>query len=154
MRGNCRFSVLPVLTLAVASVFGSTDPGYLPLVGPAALRFRAAIATTTNVAILVQPETTEAESALIRPETLDPLNAATNEAAVVVEKPALVNPLQPIPMEASPPGEVISPQMLLKYFTKSTNAAGTRVLGPMPMNFTPPPPSQAPPSKATYSTSP
>jgi hypothetical protein len=154
MRGNCRYSVLPVLTLGVASVFASADPGYLPVVGPAALRFRAASMATANLPISARPEITEPESVLIRPETLDPLNAVTNEVSAAAERPEPVLPHNPIPAEPVPSGEVISPQMLLKYFTKSTNGTGAGVLGPMPLNFTPPPPSQTPSSKATYSTSP
>jgi hypothetical protein len=154
MRGNCRFSVLPALSLGMASVFGSGDPCYLPVVGPAALRFQAAVMATTHPAILAPPEITEPESVLIRPETLNPLSTVTNEVMAAAESPAPVIPYHPIPAEPSPPGEVISPQMLLKYFAKSTNGAGARVVGPMPMNFTPPPPVQPPASKATYSTSP
>ncbi len=154
MRGNCRYSVLPVLVLGVVSVFGSGDPGYLPVVGPAALRFRAAFMATTHLANPVQPEITEPESVLIGPETLDPLNAATNEVSAVAERSVPVIPHYPIPAEPSPTGEVVSPQMLLKYFTKSTNGTGAGAIGPMPMNFTPPPPAQAPSSKASYSTSP
>jgi hypothetical protein len=46
---------------------------------------------------------------------------------------------------------VVSPQMLLKYFTKSTNSAASAAV---PLGFTPPKAAGVPPSRATYETGP
>jgi hypothetical protein len=55
------------------------------------------------------------------------------------------------PVESSPPEPVVSPQMLLKYFTKSTNSMAPAA---SPIDFNPPKSVEAPPSRATYETSP
>jgi hypothetical protein len=44
--------------------------------------------------------------------------------------------------------DVISPQMLLKYFNKSTNGTGTGIIAPLDLTA---PRAQPPSSKATYS---
>jgi hypothetical protein len=46
---------------------------------------------------------------------------------------------------------VVSPQMLLKYFTKSTNSTASAAT---PLDFTPPKAAGTPPSRATYETGP
>jgi hypothetical protein len=47
------------------------------------------------------------------------------------------------------PGDVVSPQMLLKYFNKSTNGTGAGIIAPVDVNTSRP--TQATPSSATYS---
>ena len=152
MPGNWRHSALFVLTLLGASVFGSANPGYLPVVGPAPVRFRAVFAPATNFAVLPPPVIAESEPVLVKPDTLNPLNTTTNVQPPAAEEAPPANALPYSPMENSAPGEVISPQMLLKYFTKNTNHSGASLIGPM--NFTPPQPTQPASSTATYSTSP
>jgi hypothetical protein len=49
---------------------------------------------------------------------------------------------------APAPAEVVSPQMLLKYFNKSTNGASTGIIAPLDLSAPNPQPR---PSQATYS---
>jgi hypothetical protein len=89
-------------------------------------------------------------------------------SVITTNGPALEFDARP-PILGVAPEQVVSPQMLLKYFTTSTNAgigANTNAAGHAttlgvigPLGFTPPPLTTSPPppppaSKATYSTSP
>jgi hypothetical protein len=96
---------------------------------------------------------------------------ATNAAPAKIEKPVAVTngpalefeAREPLtgPTPASPPNVVISPQMLIKYFTTpppaATNAASVGAV--TPVGFTPPPvttpaPTTPASAKAAHSTSP
>lgn len=57
-----------------------------------------------------------------------------------------------MPIEQTRPEDVVSPQMLLKFFNKGTNGAATSVT--VPLDFTPPRPAEPSNSKASYSTGP
>jgi hypothetical protein len=70
---------------------------------------------------------------------------------VVMEAASDTNQIQSLTLPSNP-DEVVSPQMLLRYFNKSTNGASASVIAPM--EFTPPPAAPAPSSKASFSTSP
>lgn len=67
-----------------------------------------------------------------------------------VHEPASTNDQANVIVEQPQPDGVVSPQMLLKYFNKSTNgnAAGVNA----PLDFTPPRLAEPPSSKAEYST--
>ena len=147
-----------VFTGLVCGVWAA--PGYLPAVGPAALRFRPAAPSGTNLVRMPLPPP---DVPAVAPTTL-----FTNAAAETEAKPAPTaaapssapliftatnTPPQP---EANPLGSepLISPQMLLKYFNRPTNGAGTGIIAPV--DFAPPAPAPAHPrsSTATYSTGP
>lgn len=118
-------------------------PVYLSTVGPAPFRFQAPPRPPTRP--------TPPAPALVGPESA-PVSTATN-----TPPPAVTNTAPPPAADTNalnvvnPPksDEVVSPQMLLKYFNRSTNGIGSEVITPL----TVPLPSQsAPPaSKATYS---
>jgi hypothetical protein len=123
------------------------DAVYLRTVGPAPLRFRAVVKAITKIVALPPPEPPKPVATL-------PTNGVdkTAVAAVPAEGPDATAAVEEIDAtsESSRASEVVSPQMLLKYFGKSTNggAAGFSV----PFEFIPPPPPELPSSKAEYST--
>ncbi len=124
-------------------VSGQANVGYLPTVGPAPLRFRpdykAAIhIVATHTAEVAQP------SAPVLPVTV-PTPILT--PAVAEPTPAVAQPVATV--EPSRPDGVVSPQMLLKYFGRGTNAEAT---AGAPLGFTPPRQVEPPSSKASYST--
>lgn len=145
-----------VITGLVCGV--SAAPGYLPAVGPAALRFRPAAPSGTNLVRMALPPPD------VSPSTAS--TASTNTAADTEAKPApaaatlssaplifAVTNTPPQP-EAAPFGAepLISPQMLLKYFNRSTNGASSGIIAPV--DFAPPAPAPPRSSTATYSTGP
>jgi hypothetical protein len=94
-----------------------------------------------------EPAAHEADSFLAVPDLLArPLPAPPVEEPAAVTNQAVVLP------EPARHDDVVSPQMLLKYFNKSTNGATTGVLAPF--EFSPPQTGEPPSSKATYSHSP
>ena len=134
-------------------------PGYLPVVGPPPLRFRSPPQPATNLVHLALPPpdlpvsepATPPGGAYNQTKTTTPggTNAAPTTAPLV--SGATNNPAGPdsTPLTSQP---LISPQMLLKFFNRSTNAPGNEVVAPM--NFAPPTPAKPPSSTATYSTDP
>ena len=145
-----------VLTGLVCGV--SATPGYLPAVGPAALRFRPAAPSGTNLIRMPLPPPDVPASS--------PSTASTNTAADTEAKPAPTAanassaPLTFTATNAPPQPEatgfgaepLISPQMLLKYFNRSTNGTGVGIIAPV--DFAPPAPAPPRSSTATYSTGP
>jgi hypothetical protein len=137
-------------SLSLAAL-AAASPGYLPCIGPASLRFRPVPAPVTNQFVLPAPEPLP-EPAAIAPKPEIP----TPPAPVIVppEPAAVTNQVSSAPAGSPPPDEVVSPQMLLRYFSKSTNGTSSGIIAPM--DFTPPkavdPASSS--SKATYSTGP
>jgi len=138
----------------------SASPGYLPAVGPAPLRFRPAAPPAANLVIMPLPPPDPPPSAPPSAASIPPPAAAaqakTNApAAGPASAPVLLtatnNPAAP---EAAPPGSdpKISPQMLLKYFTPSTNGVSGGTIAPL--DFAPPPAAKPPSSTATFSTQP
>lgn len=153
------FGCFRQLTLAGAVLTGlalgvSASPGYLPAVGPAALRFRAAVEPATNLVRmpLPSPETPPAIQ-------LPPPVAAVPAAPVVAPAPVVLaassaptnSAPEPDPGSATS-GPQVSAQMLLKFFNRSTNGAAAGIIAPM--DFAPPGTAKAPSSTATYSTDP
>jgi len=136
----------------------SAAPGYLPAVGPAALRFRPAAPSGTNLVRMALPPPDVAPTILSTPSTntaadteVKPATAAAPPASAALILAATNTPPQ---QEAAPFGSepLISPQMLLKYFNRSTNGAGSGIIAPV--DFAPPPAAPARSSTATYSTGP
>ncbi len=133
----------------------SAGPGYLPVVGPAPLRFQAGSPPSANIIKMPlpppDPPPSAAKSASAAPPSA--ADAQTNAAPAAV--PALLtvtnNPVSP---EAAPANSEpkISPEMLLKYFTPSTNRPAGGVIAPL--DFTPPALAKPASSTATYSTQP
>jgi hypothetical protein len=132
----------------------SAAPGYLPVVGPVALRFRSAAQPATNLVRMPLPPPDPppvAQPALPAADS----EAKTNAPAVVPASAPAVSTVASNPDEgAIPPGSqpLISPQMLLRYFNRSTNGVSSGIMAPV--DFAPPPPPKPPVSTATYSTDP
>ncbi len=140
------------LGLAAAA---SPGPGYLPVAGPAPLRFFAAHWPCTNRFVLTVPAPAPEPASVVSqaaksapPRPLTPASTALGPPAVI---PQADGGKAPAPVESIPPDGVVSPQMFLKYFTKPANSAAAAA---GPLDFTPP--KIAPPnsSSATYSTGP
>jgi hypothetical protein len=151
--GFCTLFVMVSLGILAVSPIHAADPGYLPRIGPASLRFRSVPTAATNQLVLSAPEPDpEAELEPTAPKDDKP-TAATIPAPTPTPAPAaIVNEVSSGPTEPTPPDEVVSPQMLLKYFNKSTNGTSSTVIAPL--DFTPPKPVEPNSSKATYSTGP
>ena len=146
-QGMCCV-LLAVLSVATAA---STGPGYLPRVGPAPLRFLAPPRVCTKRFVLPVPVPDPA-SVVPQIEKMPPLPRPASSA---LELPgpmpqAESGPAQP-QMETAPADAVVSPQMLLRYFTQTNNSAASVIA---PMEFTPPRAAVPAPSKATFSIGP
>jgi hypothetical protein len=128
--------------LGVATVLA--DAGYLPLAGPSPLRFRVvATAMSEPPAPPVPPATISLPS--------PPMPAAPKETNGVPPVPAATNgpalefnarDSAKVSAPTNAPDAVVSPQMLIKYFTtlSSTNATTNSALEKVidPVGFTPP----------------
>lgn len=129
-------------------------PGYLPAVGPANLRFLPEARPATNLAAIALPPPVEEPDSQPPPAEVaaSPPAPSAPPAAPPPETNSPVS-LSPLPPAAAPMTDpMISPQMLLKYFNRSTNGAAGGVIAPM--EFAPPSSAKPPSSTATYSTSP
>jgi len=138
----------------------SASPGYLPVVGPAPLRFRPAAQSVTNLVRMPLPPP-DPPPATPPPTPLTPPAAAVTEAktappaAAPSSAPVILAPTNsPAGPDATPFGSepMISPQMLLKYFNRSTNGTVSGVIAPV--DFAPPAVARPVSSTATYSTNP
>lgn len=147
-----RHIPLMVLIGLVMPAFAGNGGGYLAVVGPPRLRFfslppvapAAPVNTTTNSGSNVAP--VQAPPA----NTLEVPNPLSSVPAVQPVQPqtGVTNEMESLP-EAPQPGDVISPQMLLKYFNKSTNGTGAGIIAPFDLSV--PRSTPQPSSKATYS---
>jgi hypothetical protein len=145
--------VFALSATACGPSISSTSKPYLQRIGPAPLRFSEpkppqVFFTNSAPAAVAKNESGPADADvpdfLAPPTSLNP--AEIGQAVTYTAKSAPVS-------QPSQPAEVVSPQMLLKYFNKSTNGSVTGVV--MPVEFAAPQPSAAPPSSsATYSTTP
>lgn len=134
-------------------------PGYLPAVGPPALRFRLAAPAATNLIQMALPPPDAPSPTLSTPPTPSggaetenkPASPASNTASGSVTLAATNNPA---PSDATSFGAEprISPQMLLRYFGRPTNAPASGIIPPV--DFAPPAPATPPSSTATYTTDP
>jgi hypothetical protein len=139
----------PVIAIAYVGILFSTwaNTPYLTAVGPSPLRFRPAFKPNTNTApppppsVVVHPAATVPAVSAIVP---NPPTPVVSSAPTNVQTDAVA--------ETAGTDGVISPQMLLKFFGKSTNGNTGGVKGPL--DFTPPRMEAAPSSKAEISTPP
>jgi hypothetical protein len=132
----------------------SAAPGYLPAVGPVALRFRPAAQPATNLIVMPLPPPDSPSSA---PDVLStPAASSTPSApsapALAAASSAATNATTGQEADPSASEPRISPQMLLRYFGRSTNSAAGGIL--TPVDFAPPGAAGPPSSTATYSTDP
>jgi hypothetical protein len=163
MFGSWRHFLLIALTSLVLPVYAGTEPlGYLAAIGPAPLRFRAPLMPTTRVFVPPMPAPpVPPEPSKPVPVSLEvvPQPAAASSpsfstsgptpTAITPQPATIVNEVSSGGTQPTQAEEVVSPQMLLRYFSKSTNGVSTSVIAPL--NFTPPRPVEQPSSKATYS---
>ena len=140
--------------------------GYLPVVGPPALRFQLPPVLVTNQIILpplavIEPRPPEDNAPTPNPSSLagDAMNQAPNSPLLdPLAIPPVIGPLAAgttnviIVTPSDPDG--ISPQMFMRYFTgrQGTNAAGIAIVPPL--GFIPPVPIVPPSSSATFQTTP
>jgi hypothetical protein len=123
------------------------EPGYLAVLGPAPLRFLPAARQVSHTSA---PTATNTPPTAVQPLGGSPaMPGAGNPPTVPPPQiPAETNEVS-TPTPPLEPEAVISPQMLIKYFNRSTNGAPTEIIAPM--NLGTPHPSEPPSSKATYS---
>jgi hypothetical protein len=145
--GSRRYFPLIITACTGILVSAWADTAYLPTVGPSPFRYRPIFEPTTNK--VAPPPTMPA---------LLPVQLPVEKP----EKPAVPAPVPPSHDSApatdradavveSPQSDgVISPQMLLKYFNKSTN--GNAASFGAPLDFTPPHVVDSPSSKSENST--
>jgi hypothetical protein len=160
---------LPALGfLGVASVWA--EPGYLPQIGPMALRFRVPPQGVVDYPRALPPP----PAPLILPAPTMPIAPpaeTSNAAPTAIVMPVIPTNGPPLEFNArepmndfapiAAPNGVVSPQMLIKYFTTQpnpgTNAPGTGAT--TPVGFNPPPvtlptPAMPAPTKPTNPTKP
>ncbi len=144
--------------------------GYLPSIGPSPLRFQAPVVHPTNIVASAIPAVTPSTSTdgfkaspmmpdendvlqrfnLFMPAPADEFEAT---AAPAPQAAAAVVPTTEAQPAAQPtPDSAVSPQMILKYFSQSTNGTATSVYAPV--GFTPPHAETPPSSTATYTVGP
>jgi hypothetical protein len=135
--------------LTVKAIAGSPLGGYLASVGPMPLRFSQVLPPATNAIVLPKEEVLPAFLPTEEPSHVD----APAPAAVVTQVDSAPAPTAQITSSApelAHPEDVVSPQMLIKYFKKSTNGVSTSVTAPI--DFTPPKaPDNSGGSSAAYS---
>jgi hypothetical protein len=137
----------------------SDATGYLACVGPAPLRFCSLPRIFTNIFVLPPPSpsvaapTNEPPPVAPNPETSRHV-PVPSASAPILDPQAGTNQTANVNLpDLTVPGSVVSPQMFLKYFSKSTNgSANSTIISPL--DFTPPRAAPAPSSKATYSITP
>jgi hypothetical protein len=142
-QGLC-FVCYAALSMAAAA---SSGPGWLPTVGPTPLRFAPALRPRPN-RLALPVVATVPEPAPVVSQAPKPPPAPVVLAPLVMSPRSDTKPAPP-PVESGQPDPVVSPQMLLKYFTNPANNAA-----PAPPDAAPPRAAEAPPSRATYETSP
>jgi len=149
--------------LGVATVVCASS-GYLPTVGPSPLRFRTAQTLATNAPACSTPAPPEPPSAPVSfldlPQ-LGPVQPTATEQPPVQSVALPSKPMisegytaeahspapQPI-SQGTTPEPVVSPEMLVKYFTQPAGTNSAAGSGP-PVGFTPPAATSTPPSRAT-----
>lgn len=168
----CPFSPLPLFPsllacwlsghLAVAPGASAAGPGYLPTVGPPALRFAPPPPPPPAVPAPLPPlAVIEPRPVLPPPEPSPPLAESTNTTvepmfldpfAVPPVAEAIATPLTNVIVLLPPEPPTFAPQMFMRYFIGgATNAAGVSILSPV--GFVPPLP-PPPSSSATFQTVP
>jgi hypothetical protein len=179
-RSFAVVALLLAATLSGVTTYGTGDApdkaeatgrrgGYLPALGPVALRFllppepppphvaaRPAPAPVPAPTAEAQPSSATGPGYLDASSSFDifnPLPAREYEATTSIFPPPVAQPAPPqIPVEAPQTEPAVSPEMLLRYFTRQTNGSGVSVIAPI--GFTPPAPTPPPSSTATYTVGP
>lgn len=148
--------------LLVVALCASAGQGYLPVIGPPALRFAPPPPPLPAVLIPLPPlAVVEPRPA---PSAVDPAPLATNFTNAAAD-PVLIDPFavppvaEPVPALAPNatslvPPETLVPQMFMKYFVGGAGTNGTGVSIFSPVNFVPPLPIVPPSSSATFQTVP
>jgi hypothetical protein len=164
MSGKRSKAALGMLVAAAGAVAASSP--YLPAIGPPALRFQLPVSAVTNRPDLPPlpsplPSTAEDSEAALGTSPTNSLSVSNAEVAVAKSPPPLLVPfLQttnsvPVldsdePTQAAimePP--LITPDLILKYFTPISNGPSTVVA--IPGAVAPGPAVFVPPSRAAYS---
>ncbi|HEY2952442.1 MAG TPA: hypothetical protein VGK40_07665 [Verrucomicrobiae bacterium] len=152
-RAVCAWIAGGLLALPVAGL-----AAYLPMIGPAPLRFQAPprVATASPPALIpdTDPETEPNSTAAALPSGTNATPAQLEPIVSVAKSP------DPIDVTNAPPAftgpadaNLITPQMMMHFFPRQlgdTNGVDTGLL--LPFVFSPPVPASRTPSKATYST--
>ena len=159
MRAGRRQFTLIVAAYLGACLLGWSRPGYLTVVGPAALRFFAPPPPAPRLPPAPIPmPVVSTNSAPVTPVKQDAEETAAGPGAET-NVPALP-PGPDMSGQTNGPGgglgtpkpeDVVSPQMLMQYFNKTGNGTATSIYAPV--DVTPRPPTGSP-SKAGYSNGP
>jgi hypothetical protein len=153
-----RFSLCALAGAAFAgfALGVSASSGYLPAVGPVALRYRPLPQIVTNMPKMALPMPAAPAPVAVAPTNFPAAAAPTNlPVAAPVAPQTSAAPAMPLPEpDANFPASApkYSAQMLMKYFNHSTNGTGSGVIAPV--DFAMPPANTTPPSTGTYSTNP
>jgi hypothetical protein len=172
-RNFCSFTAAALLlaaTLPGVTANGSGDVpsckgGYLSAVGPVPLRFQlppeppptnapaAHVAAPAAEATNLSPPAPGYLDAAATFDILNPLPAREYYATSSTFPPPVTPPAPvQVPVEASQPEPSVSPEMLLRYFTRQTNGTGMSVIAPI--GFNPPAATTPPSSTATFTVGP
>jgi len=148
--------------LLVVALCASAGQGYLPVIGPPALRF--APPSTPPPAVLIPLPPLAGVDPRPTPSAVDPVPLATDSTNAAANQ-VLIDPFA-VPQAAEPvllpapnltsivPPETLVPQMFMKYFVGGAGTNGTGVSIFSPVNFVPPLPIVPPSSSATFQTVP
>jgi hypothetical protein len=151
-----RHTKLLCLLCLILPALAWSGPGYLATVGPAPLRFWSpARPKPAPVVTNAAPADVSAQTDASNPnDFFAAFGASASVPTPMPMQPATTNVEMNAASEAPQSGalqptDVVSPQMLLKYFNKNTNGASTGIIAPLDLSVphNTPPPS----SSATYS---
>jgi hypothetical protein len=126
--------------------------GYLAANGPTPLRFQTKV--EPGLPRVALPPLPEPEVKLDLPPVPEAQAAPVKPADATMPAPVALLPVDPVVVPIAPPGEMVTPEALLKFFSrKSTNGSSMSLIAPI--GFQPPVPLAPPPSsKATYKSEP
>ena len=155
MFGRMRHLAVSTALFAGLGTVVLASPGYLPVVGPVLLRYRTPASPTVALVRMPLPpaDVPPVEEPAPEPVAAKPAPAAAPAPApapMVLQATTPPSPAEPV---AAATGEqMVSPQMLVRFFNRSTNGGGAGIIAPM--DFTPPAPTSPQSSTATYSSGP
>jgi len=161
---------LSPVSLLAATLCAAAGQGYLPVVGPPAVRFEKPAPAPTEPPLMlplltvIEPRPTvpptEPSVTLQQPGPLAPSEPANPvvdltplDPVVAPVGPALV--MDPLATAAPPPDtSVLAPQMFMRYFTGQPGTNGNGISIFAPVGFVPPLPVPPPSSSASFQTVP